>query len=100
MGTLNDDENQEIKLTSIEAWYTLQIPIQHGPAEYWGLPGLILEVNSGNTTMLCSKVVINPSDIVSIKVPDKGKEINKLDYNQTIIGKMLEMRNNRGRRRG
>ena len=45
-GDLNDDENQEIKLTSIEAWYTLQIPIQHGPAEYWGLPGLILEVNS------------------------------------------------------
>lgn len=99
-GDLNDDENQEIKLTSIEAWYTLQIPIQHGPAEYWGLPGLILEVNSGNTTMLCSKVVINPSDLVSIKVPDKGKEINKLDYNQTIKGKMLEMRNNRGRRRG
>ena len=28
------------------------------------------------------------------------KEINKLDYNQTIKGKMLEMRNNRGRRRG
>ena len=50
--------------------------------------------------MLCSKVVINSSDIVSIKVPDKGKEINKLDYNQTIKGKMLEMRNNRGRRRG
>ena len=99
-GDLNDDEKQEIKLTSIEAWYTLQIPIQHGPAEYWGLPGLILEVNSGNTTMLCSKVVINSSDIVSIKVPDKGKEINKLDYNQTIKGKMLEMRNNRGRRRG
>ena len=74
LGDLNDDENQEIKLTSIEAWYTLQIPIQHGPAEYWGLPGLILEVNSGNTTMLCSKVVINPSDIVSIKSQIKEKK--------------------------
>ena len=99
-GDLNEDKNQEIKLTSIEAWYTLQIPIQHGPAEYWGLPGLILEVSAGNTTMLCSKVVISPSDFVSIKVPDKGKEISKLNYNQTIKDKMIEMRNNRGRRRG
>lgn len=94
------DENPEIKLTSVEAWYTLQIPFKQGPAEYWGLPGLILEVSAGNTTMLCSQVVINPSEIVEIKTPDKGKEINKLDYSETIQTKMLEMRNNRGRRRG
>ena len=50
--------------------------------------------------MLCSQVVINPSEIVEIKTPDKGKEINKLDYSETIQTKMLEMRNNRGRRRG
>ncbi len=99
-GDLNEVENQEIKLTAIEAWYTLQIPIQQGPAEYWGLPGLILEVSAGNTTMLCSQLVINPSNVIEIKIPEKGKEINKLDYNRTIKSKMLEMRNNRGRRRG
>ena len=93
-------EDSEIKLTSIEAWYTLQIPLKQGPAEYWGLPGLILEVSAGNTTMLCSQVIINPSDAVEIKTPDKGKEINKLSYSETIQTKMLEMRNNRGRRRG
>ena len=93
-------EDTEIKLTSIEAWYTLQIPLKQGPAEYWGLPGLILEVSAGNTTMLCSQVIINPSDIIEIKTPDKGKEINKLSYSETIQTKMLEMRNNRGRRRG
>ena len=99
-GDLNQDENQEIQLTAIEAWYTLQIPIQQGPAEYWGLPGLILEVSAGNTTMLCSQLTLNPSEVVEIKMLEKGKEINKLDYNQTIKSKMLEMRNNRGRRRG
>lgn len=93
-------DDSEIKLTSIEAWYTLQIPLKQGPAEYWGLPGLILEVSAGNTTMLCSQVIINPSDIIEIKTPDKGKEINKLSYSETIQTKMLEMRNNRGRRRG
>ena len=95
-----EGENAEIKMTEIEAWYTLQIPLKHGPAEYWGLPGLILEVSAGNTTILCSEIVINPKEKINIEAPDKGKEINKVDYRATVQGKMLEMRNNRGRRRG
>ncbi|PKG41268.1 GLPGLI family protein [Psychroflexus sp. MES1-P1E] len=93
-------EDLEIKTTEVEAWYTLQIPVSHGPGEYWGLPGLILEVSAGNTVMLCSKIVINPEEGIEIKAPDKGKEITKNDYQATIQEKMLEMRNNRGRRRG
>jgi GLPGLI family protein len=90
----------EIKTTEVEAWYTLQIPVSHGPGEYWGLPGLILEVSAGNTVILCSKIVINPEEVIEIEAPDKGKEITKNDYQATIQEKMLEMRNNRGRRRG
>lgn len=93
------DKEPEIKMTQVEAWYTLQIPIGHGPAEYWGLPGLILEVSAGNTTMLCSKIVMNPKEKIKIEAPEKGKEITKNNYQETIQGKMLEMRNNRGRRR-
>jgi GLPGLI family protein len=88
----------EIKMTAVEAWYTLQIPVSNGPAEYWGLPGLILEVSSGNTTILCSKIILNPKEKLTIVAPDKGKEITKNDYQTTIQEKMLEMRNNRGRR--
>jgi GLPGLI family protein len=73
--------------------------LRHGPAEYWGLPGLILEVSAGNTTILCSQIVLNPKKKVDIKMPEKGKEITKNDYQTTIKGKMMEMRNNRGRRR-
>ena len=90
----------EIKMTEIEAWYSPQIPVSHGPAEYWGLPGLILEVSAGNTTMLCSKIVMNSGEQIKIEAPNKGKEITKSDYQTTIREKMLEMRNNRGRRRG
>jgi GLPGLI family protein len=93
-------EDLEINTTEVEAWYTLQIPVSHGPGEYWGLPGLILEVSAGNTVMLCSKIVINPEEEIEIEAPDKGKEITKNDYQATIQEKMLEMRNNRGRRRG
>ena len=46
-------------MIAVEAWYTLDIPVSHGPGEFWGLPGLILEVSAGNTTMLCSKIVFS-----------------------------------------
>ncbi|WP_394746763.1 GLPGLI family protein [Spongiimicrobium salis] len=90
----------EIRMTEVEAWYTPQIPVGHGPGEYWGLPGLILEVNAGNTTMLCSEIVMNPQKQIKIEAPKKGKEITKDAYQATISEKMQEMRNNRGRRRG
>lgn len=93
------DKEETVKMTDVEAWYTPQIPVSHGPAEYWGLPGLILEVGAGNTIMLCSKVVLNPKEKIIIEAPEKGKEITKSEYQKTIKGKMIEMRNNRGRRR-
>jgi len=55
-------------------------------------------VSAGNTTMLCSQIVLNPKDGVDIKIPEKGKEVTKNEYQETVVGKMLEMRNNRGRR--
>ena len=96
----DDTAAPEVAMTEVEAWYTLQIPVSHGPAEYWGLPGLILEVSAGNMTMLCSKVVMNPGETLEIEAPDKGKEITKVDYQNTVRTKMQEMRDNRGRRRG
>ncbi len=88
-----------VDMTQIEAWYTPQIPVGHGPGEYWGLPGLILEVSAGSTTMLCSKIVMNPKEKITIEAPDKGQEIAKNEYRNTVQTKMMEMRNNRGRSR-
>ena len=39
------DEIEVPKTIEVTAWYTPEIPINQGPADYWGLPGLILEVN-------------------------------------------------------
>ncbi len=95
------EEEKIIDSTEVEAWYTPQIPVSHGPSEYWGLPGLILEVNVGNTTMLCSKIVMNPEEKEEIVAPDKGKVVTKIEYQATITEKMKEFRDNRGgRRRG
>ena len=99
--TTDDSAKDDIAMTIVEAWYTPQIPVGHGPLEYWGLPGLILEVSAGNTTMLCSKIIINPKEQVEIKAPEKGKIVSKQEYQQIISKKMIEFRDNRsGRRRG
>ncbi len=88
----------EIKMTQVEAWYTPQIPVSNGPMEYSGLPGLILEVSANNTTMLCSKIVMNPTEKMKIEAPSKGKEVTKMEYQAIISEKMAAMRNMYGGR--
>ena len=80
------------KTINVVAWYTPQIPISQGPGEFWGLPGLILEVSADRTTILCSKITLNPQDKIKIKAPEKGRVISRDDYNSTVKQKMIEMR--------
>lgn len=98
---LEEDSKPEMKEITITAWYTPQIPVNTGPSEYHGLPGLILEVNDGTTIMMCSKVVINPEKTIEIKEPTKGKKITQKKYDVMMEKKMEEMnsrmRNNRNR---
>lgn len=85
------DDIEVPKEILVTAWYTPQIPVNQGPGEYWGLPGLILEVNSGRTTILCSKIEINPTDKTEIKAPSKGKVVTKKEYEDIVKEKMAEM---------
>ncbi|WP_293874297.1 GLPGLI family protein [Flavobacterium sp.] len=86
-----DDFDMPKEIT-ITAWYTPEIPVNQGPENYWGLPGLILEVNDGKTTILCSKVVLNAKEKVAIKAPTNGKVISQKEYDETVVKKMEEMR--------
>lgn len=79
------------KETVITAWYTPDIPVSHGPGEYWGLPGLILEVNDGRTTLLCSKITLNPKEKVEIKAPTKGDKVTQAEYDAIMEKKLNEM---------
>jgi len=89
-GDDEEPEEEEVEQT-ITAWYTLQIPVKHGPGNYNGLPGLILEVSDGSETILCSKIVLNPKDGVSIKEPTKGKVVDQVEYDAIMEKKMNEM---------
>lgn len=79
----------------ITAWYTPEIPINQGPEGYWGLPGLILEVNDGKTIILCSKVVMNAKEKAEIKAPKVGKEVTQKEYDEIVTAKMKEMQDMR-----
>lgn len=97
------DDLEVPKEVLVTAWFTPMIPVQNGPGEYAGLPGLILELNIDRTTLLCSKIVLNPKETEDIVPPSKGKEVSREEYNQIVAEKTQEMRQNfrdRGGRRG
>jgi len=99
----NEEIEDELVEQVITAWYTPQIPVKHGPGNYGGLPGLILEVSDGSETVLCSKIILNPKNGVTIKEPTKGKEVTQKKYDEIMEKKMKEMEeqyNSQSGRRG
>ena len=62
------------------AWYTTQVAISNGPANYHGLPGLILEINDGKNMIVCTEIILNPENAVVIEEPTKGKVVSLKKY--------------------
>jgi GLPGLI family protein len=86
----------EPKDKTITAWFTNDIPVANGPEKYQGLPGLILEVNYEKTTILCSKIVLNPKERTVIKMPTKGKVISEKDYEKIMVQGLENMKDGNG----
>lgn len=87
----------------ITAWYTMQVPLSHGPDKYQGLPGLILEVQDGGRTILCTKVSLNTKEEKEISEPSEGDEVNREEFEEITEQKMQEMQRmfkNRGNTHG
>lgn len=92
--TFNSGSDSIVDVTrsrTTTAWYTMDIPVRHGPGTYWGLPGLVLEVSDGDQTILCSKIVLNPKKEVKIEAPTKGKVVTRDEYEEIMEKKMKEM---------
>lgn len=93
-----DDKDKAILLTSVPetdrtvtAWYTPEIPVSNGPQNYWGLPGLILEVNDGHTVLLCSKITLNPKEKFELTAPKKGSKVSREEFDKIMEKKTEEM---------
>ena len=97
---LDEEKEPEMETVTITAWYTPQIPVNNGPGNYYGLPGLILEVNDGSETVICSKIVINPKNDVEISEPKKGKEVTRDEFDSIMEKKLEEMKEQYSPKRG
>jgi GLPGLI family protein len=75
----------------VTAWFAPQIPVSHGPADFWGLPGLILELQNEGMTYIADRIVLNPTESVEIEVPKKGEKISSEAYRALADEKMKDM---------
>lgn len=88
-GELKEANKKETIVTT--AWYTTQIPVSNGPSTFYGLPGLILEINDGTKTIVCTEIILNPSQKITIEEPEKGKIVNQTDFDKISEEKTKEM---------
>ena len=77
----------------ITALYTLEIPISNGPEQYWGLPGLILEVSDEKSQILCTKVLLSAQKKSKIKIPKSSPAIWRSEFDAIMKAKMKESLN-------
>ena len=97
-----NNQKKKMRKVNVVAWFTPEIPIATGPSWYGGLPGLILEISDDKTTVLCTKIVMNPAERTKIKRPKKGKVIATSDFLVLQDEKRIEAREmwNKSRARG
>ena len=93
MSFVNGESKEEKKTETIvtTAWYTPQIPISNGPDNYQGLPGLILEINDGKNLIVCTEIILNPSEKINIQEPNKGKVVTQNKFDEIQEQKSKEM---------
>jgi len=90
-------ERKEIDDTStITAWFTTDIPVSAGPAEYQGqLPGLILALDINNGRQIFKALdIAEKADIASIKEPQGKKRYTPDEFKKERDKMMEEMQKN------
>ena len=82
----------------IEAWFTPQIPVQAGPADFGGLPGLILvlSIDSGHLLYSATEVNLEGLGDVDIAPPTEGEMVTREEYEAIVAEKLEEIRATRG----
>ena len=76
------NEKEDKPPIKIVAWFTPIIPVSFGPIDYFGLPGLILEVSYNRVNIKAVKIVLKPTEQIVIKKPTKGKRMTNAEYEE------------------
>ncbi|MDE2876948.1 MAG: GLPGLI family protein [Gemmatimonadota bacterium] len=83
--------------TTVEAWFTPQIPIPGGPASYGGLPGmiLVLSLNDGQTQYQATEVALQELEAGLIAPPEDGDEVSYEEFEKLVKERIEEMTRSR-----
>lgn len=73
-------KNSKTGKTTLEAWYTPTIPYQYGVMNYYGLPGLILEINRNTFSITAIKIELNPIEKIEIEIPKSAKKLTQKEF--------------------
>jgi GLPGLI family protein len=81
-------KNPKTGKPNLEAWYTPTIPYQYGVVDYYGLPGIILEINKNTFSIIAIKIELNPKEKIKIDEPKKVEKLTQKQF-RTMTRKAL-----------
>lgn len=76
----------------VKAWFASSIPVSAGPGAYYGLPGLVLEVDIDNGERTIKAESLNLKDLNKddLLKPKKGKKVSSAEFDKIVTEKMKE----------
>ena len=72
--------NKRTGKKTVQAWYAPKIPYGYGIMDYYGLPGMILEISRNTILITAIKIQINPPKKMVIKEPEDVKKVNQEEF--------------------
>ena len=80
---------------TVTAWFAPELPVPAGPAEYYGLPGIVLAVERlGETVLLATSIALTPPPAEVLVKPDRGKKTSPEDFDRIVEEKVEEFKKN------
>ena len=84
--------NATVGKYEVEAWFALEIPVSSGPANYWGLPGLIIELKEkGGKTFTFKEFKEEVPTQGELAMPTEGKKVSQKEYDEILTQKTKEL---------
>ncbi len=81
--------------STVTAWFTLDIPVGVGPDGYYGLPGLVIRLETKGYIYNIQKIVL-PEEPLTLVPPTKGKEISKEEFDKLKKEKLQQFGGDEG----